>query len=133
MNGADVLLLVNTGTTDLPVYTAVGSQRNVSIEETTEEIDESSKNSRAKRVAAGRYGATLSLDALYVPDDVSYLALKSAHRNGELIKVRVSENGVAVEEADALITKLSREFPDQEEATIAIDLTIDGEWTELSS
>ena len=78
MNGTDVLVLVNTGTNESPVWTAVGSQRDCSFEETNEEIDMSSEDGRAKRVIAGRYASTLSLDALYVPDDTAYLDLKTA-------------------------------------------------------
>ncbi len=63
-NGSSVLLLVNTGTPSVPVYEAVGSQRDVSFEETTEEIDVSSKDGRAMRVLPGRYGSSLSLESL---------------------------------------------------------------------
>jgi len=133
MNGADVLLLVNTGTLNSPTWTAVGSQRGVTFEETNEEIDVSSKDSRAGRVIAGRYGATLSLDALYVPNDAAYLALKTALRAGELIKIRREELGTATEEADALITSMSEEAPDQEGATISIEMTVDGEWDVVGS
>jgi hypothetical protein len=125
--------LVNTGTAAVPVYEAVGSQRDVSFEETTEEIDVSSKDSRATRVLPGRYGSSLSLDALYVWSDDGYHALRDAMRNGALILVAKQDDGVTMETADALVTSMSEEFPDQEEATIAIDMTIDGFWTELVS
>jgi len=133
MNGTDLLLLANTGTPTVPVYEVVGSQRDVTFDEGTEEIDFSSKDSRAFRVGAGRYKATLSLDALYVPTDAAYLALREAHRDGELILVARQEEGVTTETADALITTMSGSFPDQGEATISIDLTVDGFWTELVS
>jgi len=133
MNGSDVLLLVNTGTPTVPVYEAVGSQRDVSFEESTAEIDISSKDGRAKRVLPGRYSSSLSLDALYVPTDDAYLALRTAMRDGELILVAVENDGVTEETATALIANMSRAFPDQGEGTIAIDLTIDGEWTEVGS
>jgi TP901-1 family phage major tail protein len=133
INGSDVLLLVNTGTTAVPVYEAVGSQRDVSFDEATEEIDISSKDSRAKRVLPGRYSSTLSLDALYVWSDDGYRALRDAMRDGELILVARQDDGTTVETADALITSLSESFPDQAEATISISMTIDGFWTELIS
>lgn len=133
INGTDVLLLVNTGTSQLPAYTVVGSQRNLSREETTEEIDVSSKDSRAMRVLPGRYGSTLSLEALYVPDHASYVALKSAMRDGEFVLVRVSEAGFEVEEATAIVTSMSEEWPDQAEATISVDLRIDGDWLAVGS
>ena len=132
-NGADILLMVNIGTEAMPQYLAVGSQRDLSREETTDEIDVSSKDGRAKRVIAGRYSSTISLDALYVPTCEAYLALRDAMRNGDLIKVRISDENTPTEEADALITSLSEEYPDQAEATVSCDLTIDGEWAEVGS
>jgi len=133
MNGSDVVLLVNTGTALVPAYEIVGSQRDVSFEETTEEIDVSSKDGRAKRVIAGRYASSISLDALYVPSDAAYQALKDAKRNGELILVAREENEVTLETANALITSMSESFPDQGEATISISLTIDDVWTVVGS
>jgi len=133
LNGTDILVLVNTGTTLIPVYEVVGCQRDVTFEETTDEIDVSCKNSRAKRVLAGRYSSSISLDALYIPTDAAYQALKDAMRSGTLIKVVRQELGVAFEEATALVTSLSEAGPDQNEATAAIAMTIDGEWLELTS
>jgi len=133
MNGTDILLYVNTGTPAVPAYTVVGSQRDVTFEESTDEIDVSSKDSRAKRVLPGRYSASVSLDALYVPTDTAYLALKDAMRDGDLILVERYESGGADETADALITSLSEAAPDQGEATISISLTIDGTWTEVGT
>lgn len=133
ISGSDVLLLVNTGTPDVPAYEAVGSQRDVTFDEATEEIDVSSKDSRAMRVLPGRYSASLSLDALYVWSDAGYQALRDAMRNGELILVARQEGNVTMETADALITSMSENFPDQGEATISIDLTIDGAWAEFVS
>jgi TP901-1 family phage major tail protein len=133
INGSDILLLVNTGTAAVPVYEAVGSQRDVTFDEATEEIDVSSKDSRAKRVLPGRYSASLSLDALYVWSDDGYQALRDAMRDGELILVARQDDGVTMETADALITSLSESFPDQGEGTISISMTVDGFWTELVS
>lgn len=133
MNGTDVLLLVNTGTPTVPVYEVVGSQRDVTFEKTTEEVNFNSKDSRFTRVGAGRDKQTLSLEALYVPDNDAYLALEAAREDGELILVAKQVEGVTVATAQALITSLSEQFPDQAEATISIAMTIDGTWTEVGS
>ena len=133
MNGTDVLLLVNVGTEAAPNYKVVGSQRGLTRVENTAEIDVSSKEERPKRVLGGRYDSTMTLDALYVPDDDCYLALQSANRNADLILVRKSEDDVQVEEATALITSMSESYPDQEAATITVSLRIDGEWEELGT
>jgi predicted secreted protein len=133
MNGTDILLLVNTGTPGLPVYEAVGCQRDVTFEETTEEIDASCKDARAKRVLAGRYSATISLDSVYVPTCDAYQALKDAMRDGDLILVAREEQGVTIETANALVTTLSTAAPDQDVATVSVSLTVDGEWTEVGT
>ena len=135
MNGADVLISVNTGTEAVPVWTAVGSQKDASLEETSEEIDVSNKTSRNKRVLAGRYSASVSLEALYVSDDTGYSALRTAMRYGDLVQIArtVITSGVPAqtEKADAIITSLSEAFPDQDGATVSISLTISGGWVAI--
>ena len=134
MNGTDILLQVNTGTDLSPMYVTVGSQRDVTFEEKSDDIDVSSKDGQAQRVLPGRYSSSVSLDALYVPDDVAYQALKTAMRPpSTLIKVLRQELGGALEIADAHITGLGDKGPDQGEATTTISFTIDGEWVEVGT
>lgn len=133
-NGTDILLLANTGTEAVPVYEVVGSQRDVTFDEKNDEIDLSNKDSgRAKIVIAGRYSSSISLDALYVPTNDAYLALKTACRDGELIMVARQEDAVTTELASAMIASMSSSFPDQGESTISISFTVSGEWTEVGS
>jgi hypothetical protein len=120
MNGADVLILVEG---DL-----LGCQRDVSIEETNESIDMSCKDSRARRVIAGRYASTMTLDQVYVPTCTAYLALKTAMRAGDLIQLMVQEEGVITESAMANITSMSKAAPDQDAVVISMSFDIDGEW-----
>ena len=125
MNGTDILIYIEG--------TVVGSQRDCSWEETTDEIDVSSKDSRSRRLLPGRYGSTISLDALYVPADVAYLALESAMRNGTFVTVKRTEDAVEVEEAEAIVTNLRRNGPDQAESVVSCTLTVDGSWVELGT
>lgn len=134
LNGSDIVILANTsGDNDSPSYEVVGCQRDVTFTETRDEIDVSSKCDGARRILPGRYSASLSLDALYVPDDTAYNALREAHRDGELVLVARQEENVTIETAKALITTMSETFPDQSEATISMSLTIDGTWTVVGS
>lgn len=128
INGTDVLLKVNTNTSASPVWVAVGSQREASFEDTTEEIDVSTKDGREKVILPGRYGSSVTLDSLYVPSDTAYLALKDAMRDGDLIMIQTTQSGSIVEAATALVTSMSTSFPDQDAATISISLVVDGEW-----
>lgn len=125
MNGTAILVLIEG---DL-----MGSQRDATFEETTESIDVSSKDSRAKRVLPGRYGSTVSLEQLYVPSDAAYQHLQAAMRAGSAVTIRRQESGVALEEAEAIVTSLSDKGPDQDAATVSAELEIDGEWTELGT
>lgn len=120
MNGTDVLIWVDGN--------MVGSQRDVTIDEATGEVDVSSKDQREMRVLPGRYDSSLSLEALYVPTNTAYLALQAAMRNGTFVEVVVLEDGVVTESADAIVTSLSRAAPDQDAATVSIGLRIDGAW-----
>lgn len=133
MNGTDLLLLANTGTPGTPVYEAVGSQRDSTFDEANATIDVSSKDSRAQRVLNGRYSGTVSLDALYVPTNAAYQALRTASRAGDLILICREEYGVAIETVDAKIDTMSESFPDQGEAVISVSLTIDGFWQAVGS
>jgi len=125
VNGTTILILIEG---DL-----MGSQRDASFDETTESIDVSSKDSRAKRVLPGRYGSTVSLDQLYVVSDNAYQHLKSAMRAGTFVTIRRQEGGAALEDAEAIVTSLSEKAPDQDAAVVSAELEIDGEWVEVGT
>jgi len=133
-NGTDVMLWANTAAPPLLTYEVVGSQRDVTFNETTAEIDVSNKNDgRAFRGEPGRYKATFTFDQVYVPTDAAYLALRDAMRNGDKILVMRDYEGTPAETADAIITSLSEKMPDQDAAIVSIGGTIDGEWTEVGT
>lgn len=126
MNGTDLLILANIGTPETPSYMAVGCQRDATIDRQNAVIDVSCKSSRAQRVLAGRYSATISLDALYIPDDQAWQALNAAMLSGENILMAREEKGVVTETFPAVVTGLSESYPDQGEATISATFTVDG-------
>lgn len=125
MNGADVLVLIDG--------VLVGSQRDVTFDESNEVIDLSSKNSRARRVEYGRYSATVSLELLYVPTDAGRIALATASRDGTKVTLRRQEEGSALEEATAVVASYSAAAPDQDAATVSVSFEIDGEWAEVTT
>lgn len=106
----------------------IGLQRGATFEETTAEIDTSSKDAREMTVIGGRYASSVSLDALYVPADNGYERLKAAMRNGSLVTVIREQNDDVLESAAALVTSLSEAAPDADAATVAATLRISGAW-----
>lgn len=126
-NGTETLIGVDTGNG----FAVLGSQRNASISETNDIIDASSKKQREREVLAGRYEANYSFEALYVPSNAAFQALRAAMRNGYEIKLREQESGTDVEECSAIISDMTREFPDQDVATISLEAAVNGAFTPL--
>jgi hypothetical protein len=124
-NGTDILILIEGH--------VVGSQRDATFDEKTDEIDASSKLSRAKRVLPGRYSATVSGEALYIDSDAGRIALEDAMRLGTFVTVRRQEAGGEVEEAEAIVTSLGTSAPDQDVAITSFELAIDDQWVEYGT
>ena len=129
MNGKDVLILVDTD--GAGAFAAIASQTNASVSESNDVIDESSKDARERKVSAGRYEATYSFESLFIETDTAFQALRSAMRNGTKIKLREQELGVSKEEVNAVITDMTRDFPDQDNVTISLEAAVDGAITVL--
>ena len=125
INGTDILVLIGGH--------VVGSQRGVTFDETAAEIDVSSKTTRSGRYLSGRYGSTVTLDALYAPTDNGQMEIKAAIRAGTPVVLVRQEDGSGVEEADAIITSLSEAGPDQAEATFSASFRVDGDWREVTT
>jgi len=126
-NGADILVLIDLGTETTPNYQLIGCQRDSNIEEVSEAVDFSCKDSRAQRVDYGRYSSTISLDALYIASAADWQKLKSANRNGNFVILASMVEGVIVQRARSKIDSIPQNFPDQGEATISASFQVDGE------
>jgi TP901-1 family phage major tail protein len=119
--GMSVLLMVETAT---GTFKAVGEQKGMSLESSRNLIEVSSKNNDHATFVYGRKSDTVSLEALYVPSDEGFAALKDAMENKQPIVIRRSEDGEAIEEAEALVGSFSIEFPDEDAAVCSVELTL---------
>ena len=95
-------------------------------------IEASSKDDDHTKWIYGKQDDTFSLEAAYVPDNEAYLAIKAALANGEFIMLRRSENGTDVEEAEALVSNVSGDAPDNDKATISIEFQLNEAWTPVT-
>lgn len=131
MNGANILIYSGS--------VALGSQRDVTFEESNDTIDVSSKGERAKNVLPGRYSSSITCDALYVPSDTVYGLLQDACRDGTLLTIQRYEDSTPdgavpgtptlLESASCIVTKLTTKAPDQAEAVISATFEVDGTWS----
>ena len=129
VNGSLIVLQVNTGTVAVPVWTTVGGQRDQSKSGTLALIDGSSKDQREEVVLAGRWTGEVSLSHLYTIGAAEQQLLRNANRTGAVIRLRSFEDGVATEQADAVVTEFSENHPDMDVSTVDVTLHISGGWS----
>lgn len=127
-NGTDYLLYINTGTVGSPVWTAAGSQKNLTIGKTADILDASHKADTWEVALQGRRHSTVDLDALFVPTDAALVALQAAFNAQLPILIRKYFQGNAVEQADSVISDLTENLPDNEISTVRISLRVTGGW-----
>lgn len=128
INGAEVLLAVNTGTEAVPAWWVIASQTGVNFKADYPEINASGKQDASDVFLPGRGSETCTLTYYYVPGDAGSAALKQAARARERIKIRRQEEGDQIEEAYAVITSRGEDFPDQAPGTINVDIRVSGGW-----
>jgi TP901-1 family phage major tail protein len=131
-NGTAVLLLV-PDPDNVGQFIPLEAQGDLSINESVNAIDTSSKESPARTVQGGRYESSGSVTLLYRPSAPAQAAIKAAFRNRTLVTMRASEEGVATEECSALLTSHNLEAPDQDRAETSIEFDVSGEWSPVSS
>lgn len=132
IDGAAVLVLVNLGDDVTPNWTPVAEQTNLSTESTRNLIEASSKDSDHTKWIYGKQDDTVSLEALYVPNDAAFKALEDAMKNKETVVLRRTENGTDIEEATALVSTISKEWPDNDASTVSVEFQLDEPWTPIT-
>lgn len=136
INGARVILKVNVSESAGDQWVVVGGQMGVDFNDTTNEIDVSDKTSgRLGERLPGRATATVSLELNFLDSDPGQLFIKEAYRNREEVQVqRFYRNtadtltGVAIEECTGVITNLSESDPDQDKATMSLEISLNNDW-----
>ncbi len=132
LNGAKVLLIVNSGTVDNPVWTEVGQQTELTSESKSNLIDVTSKDDDHKKFIYGTTDDTVKLTSLYVPDDAAMQAIRNAKKNKATVILRRTLDGTAVEEAEALIETISDSWPNDDSSETEISFQLNEEWHEIT-
>jgi TP901-1 family phage major tail protein len=131
--GIDFLVMVNTGTDELPVYTQIAGQRGATLNRSQELIDSTSKGSTSKENEIGFKEWSIESDGLFVVDDVAFGALEDAFMTGEKVKVQLATPNGTKYEGMAIITDLPLEVPYDDMATWSVSLTGDGELSKITA
>jgi TP901-1 family phage major tail protein len=109
-------------------YTEVGGQRDMTITQTREEIDASSKDSSDQVTLPGLATREISMDSLYLPNDQAAALLQTAFDNAQNIRVEVYDgtSGSTSREADSSVLEMSENHPDEDVSTWSVRLKVSG-------
>jgi TP901-1 family phage major tail protein len=128
VKGVDILVMVDldallTTPTGVADWEAIGGQQSATFSEEVEAIDTTTKdgNVGGYDYEGGLYGWTVSADGLYLKNNAAYTALKTAMRQRKKVKIRIQEEGQAVEEGLALVTSRELEAGYDEMATYSVE------------
>ncbi|MEY9867817.1 TP901-1 family phage major tail protein [Peribacillus sp. B2I2] len=114
VKGVDILILVNG--------TIVGGQRGATLSESVETIETTHKlTSGFKEFEYGFGEWTVSADGVYIKGDAGYVALRDAMRNKQKVTLRIQEEGVNLEQGQALVTSRELEGAYDGEATYSVE------------
>ena len=128
INGADVLIIIDVGTST-PNFVVAAGQRDVTFDESNNLIDISSKDTgRIEEVLMGRLTQSITLDMLFINGDPGYLALKDASRNGTSISIRRRFQGADIEQVTAFVETRAETFPDQDAGLVSLTFRLSGSW-----
>ncbi|NSW92319.1 MAG: phage major tail protein, TP901-1 family [Firmicutes bacterium] len=118
ITGVDFIIKVNTGTVGAPVWTAVGGQRNATLNMATSEVDVTSKDSAGWHEGIpGIRSWSIEFDSLLLEGDAGLAALEAAYMNGEQVQVQMATPAGNTYDGIATLTDFSYEAPYEGEAT----------------
>lgn len=124
MRGADVLVKVNTGTTEVPVWTTIGGQRDARVRRGTDSMDTTTKDSEGayREEITTFINWTVSCDGLIVKADAGATALRNAWRNRDILQVEVMWDDTGEERGPARLESLEEGAPYEDSATYSAEL-----------
>lgn len=130
IRGIDIMVSVNTGTAEVPVYTAVGGQRGATLNRSSETIDVSNKVSGDWRKSiSGLKEWSVDADGLLALSDAGFAALETAFNDSEEVLIQIAKGTDLVYSGEAIITDFPIEAPYDDVATYSVSFTGTGALT----
>ena len=132
IDGSDVLLMVDVGTDTESDFVAVAAQQDLTISESRDIREVTSKLDDHKKKEYGEMDTTASLESLFVVDDSGEELLRSAVQDATKVTIRIQESDVEIEEGTVLVSSLERNFPRNDNSTFSAELEFDGPLTTVN-
>ncbi|MGB3160391.1 MAG: phage major tail protein, TP901-1 family [Carnobacterium sp.] len=128
IKGVDVLIEMNTGTAEVPVYTKIAGQRGASLSREKETTETTTKDSNGwQEFEAGFKSWSISTDGLLVVDDVAYGKLEDSYLSDEKLLVHVLMPSGVKYEGTAICNSLENDLPYDDEVSYSCEFQGSGE------
>ena len=129
-SGTGVLLKVDVSDSDGTDMKTIAGQRGLTVDSSGNVINLSNKDTGSVEcVTVGRLTKTVTLDALVATSCTAQTALDDAHDNRTSVSIAYFKDGTLVESATAVVTGLSKNFPDEAESTYTCNLQLTSAWS----
>lgn len=123
VKGIDFLLNVNTGTTELPVWTKIAGQRGATLNRSAETLETTSKDSDGfKDFESSFIEWSIEAEGLVVLDDVGYTELEDSFMSGTKLQAQISTPSGQMYQGMVIVTDLPLEFAYDDMATYSVSL-----------
>jgi TP901-1 family phage major tail protein len=131
--GMDMVLYTNTGTAELPVYTAISGQRGATLNRSAETVETTNKNTGGYKTFATSFKEwSIDTDGMLIFSDESYNILEQAYLDNAPLTVQLKTENGEIYEGEVIITDFPIEAPYDDMVTYSISLTGSGELTRTS-
>lgn len=122
--GVDILVKVNTGTMEAPVWTSIGGQRGATLNRTGDEIDASDKTTGGwKKKQIGLLEWSIDADLVLQDSDTALSALETAFNNRQQVQVQMALPGNKEYTGMAMVSDLSIDAPHDDVTTVSCTLS----------
>jgi len=132
--GKDILVYINTGTEESPVWTLVGGQKNASMDFSQSSIDTTDKDSNGwKERELGNREVKVDFDSFLIEDDEGWLELKKGLIGENHQKCHVKLETASYEYIGKFIMEdLNVEGANEDMGGVSFSLVSDGPVTETA-
>lgn len=126
--GKDIILSINSGTSDEPVWSILGGQKSSDVKLKADELDTSSKTSSGfKTTRVGLKSWSLEIAALTILDDAALAILEQAYQEGVAVNIKQEYSDGTGQIGWAVITEMSLSTSYDGASELSATLTGDGE------
>lgn len=128
IKGVDVLIEINTGTVELPVYTKIAGQRGATLTREKSTVESTTKDSNGWQEFESSFKTwSVSTDGLIVADDEAYAKLEDSYLSDEKLLIHVKMPSGVKYQGFAICSSIENDLPYDDEISYSTEFQGSGE------